>query len=490
MDGTPDLSHLRDELQRFSKDDVPMIGSFSSGSNVTGIRTPVKNIAKLLHAFGAYAFFDYAGVGAYVDIDMKGTHDSYGDNSLDAIFLSPHKFIGGPGASGVLVARRKLFDKAFDIKTELASTPAGGTVDIVTKTVSTYSKDIEYREDAGTPNILGDIRAGLAFRVKEMVGDENIEKLENIHCSLALNAWRSNDAIALMGANRVSYHFATRRVSIFSFNILSPVELKNAPQSPSSTTMDLHQGKTLKELIAEPLIKTANMGSIDSTKMFVPLHYNFVIALLNDLYGIQGRGGCSCAGPLGWDLFEFGDELNDEIMSCFECPAFKPGWARVNLNYFISQHETKFIIEAINQISKYGWLLLPLYVHDLKTGIFVHHSLVTDDGEIIEKQKLESASLYDLTFESFVQGMNSKVKAKFPKRMPVSEERPRMSYMNVLREAKKIYRREARRSNGSRNVRNFTTRSLSQIKSKKMSENIWWLLPSKAEEYLMMRNQK
>ncbi|GFH58066.1 aminotransferase class V-fold PLP-dependent enzyme [Chaetoceros tenuissimus] len=490
FDGTPDLNHLRDELQSFSKDNVPMIGSFSSGSNVTGMKTPVKSIAKLLHGFGAYAFFDYAGVGAYVDIDMKGTHDSSGDNSLDAIFLSPHKFVGGPGASGVLVARRKLFDRAFDIKTELASTPAGGTVDIVTKTVSTYSKDIEYREDAGTPNILGDIRAGLAFRVKEMIGCNTIENLENIHCSLALNAWRSNNAIALMGGNRVSYHFATRRVSIFSFNILSPFELKNSPQSPSSTAMDLRHGKTLKGLIAEPLNKVANMGSINSTNTFVPLHYNFVIALLNDLYGIQGRGGCSCAGPLGWDLFEFDDKLNDELMSCFECSAFKPGWARVNLNYFISQHETTFIIEAINQISKYGWLLLPLYVHDLKSGTFVHHSLIDDDGEIMEKQKLESTSLYDLTFESFVQGTKSKAKATFPKRMPISEERPRSSYMNVLREAKKIYRREATRNTSSRNVRNFTSRSLSHIEDGKLSENIWWLLPSEAEEYLMMRNQK
>lgn len=467
-----------------------MIGSFSSGSNVTGIRTPVKSIAKLLHDFGAYAFFDYAGVGAYVDIDMKGTHDSSGDNSLDAVFLSPHKFIGGSGASGVLVARRKLFDKAFDIETELASTPAGGTVDMVNKTLAKYSKDIEHREDAGTPNILGDIRAGLAFRVKEMVGCETIGKLENIHCSLALNAWRSNNAIALMGANRVSYHFATRRVSIFSFNILSPVELNDKPNSPSSAAMDLYQGKSLKKLMAEPLNKIANMGSIDSAKMFVPLHYNFVIALLNDLYGIQGRGGCSCAGPLGWDLFELGDKLNDELMSFFECSAFKLGWARVNLNYFISHHEARFITEAINQISKYGWLLLPLYVHDLETGTFVHHSLVDDDGEIIEKQKLESTSLYDLTFESFVQGTKSKTKATFPKRMSVSEERPRSSYMNVLREAKKIYRREAVRNSSSRNVRNYTTRSLSHIKDKTMSENIWWLLPSEAEAYLMMRNQK
>lgn len=324
IDGTPDLKHLKGQLQKFSKENAPMIGSFSAGSNVTGIRTPVKSIAKLLHEHGAYAFFDYAGVGAYVSIDMKGNTESPGDESIDAAFLSPHKFIGGPGASGVLVARRKLFNKAFDIETDLASVPAGGTVDLVNKDHAQYSTNIEHREDSGTPNILGDIKAGLAFRVKEMVGCKTIEKLENIHCSLALNAWRSNKAVALMGANHVSYHFATRRVSIFSFNILSPIELDIRPKSPSNASTDVYNDIGLGQLFAEPLNKIANMGSIDSDNLFVPLHYNFVIALLNDLYGIQGRGGCSCAGPLAWDLFDFEGKLDDALMGCFQVSSFKP----------------------------------------------------------------------------------------------------------------------------------------------------------------------
>ncbi|GFH45190.1 hypothetical protein CTEN210_01664 [Chaetoceros tenuissimus] len=488
IDGTPDLKYLKGQLQKFSKENAPMIGSFSAGSNVTGIRTPVKSIAKLLHEHGAYVFFDYAGVGAYVSIDMKGNTESPGDESINAAFLSPHKFIGGPGASGVLVACCKLFNKAFDIETDLASVPAGGTVDLVNKDHAQYSTNIEHREDSGTLNILGDIKAGLAFRVKEMVGCETIEKLENIHCSLALNAWRSNKAVALMGANHVSYHFATRRVSIFSFNILSPIELDIRPKSPSNASTDVYNDIGLGQLFAEPLNKIASMGSIDSDNLFVPLHYNFVIALLNDLYGIQGRGGCSCAGPLAWDLFDFEGKLDDALIGCFQVSSFKPGWARVNLNYFISHHEATFICKAINQISKYGWLLLPLYVHDLESGTFVHHSLIDDEGQVISTTKVKSSSLRDLTFESFMQGTKQKSKATFPKPKSISEERPRSFYTNLLREAKKIYKEEALRST-SCNVHNFTKQSLAYIEDKKMSDNIWWLLPLAVEEYLMERNK-
>ena len=273
-----------------------MIGSFSAGSNVTGIKSPVRSISKLLHKYKAYAFFDYAGVGAYVEIDMKGSADPNENDSIDAAFFSPHKFIGGPGSSGVLIARHVLFHEAFDIKTEYASTPGGGTIDLVTRDMNKYSENIEYREDAGTPNILGNIRAGLAFKVKELVGSETVERLENTHCAVALNAWRSNPAIALMGANRVSYHFATRRVSIFSFNILSPIEVDygRKPESPRSATTDFagNTSESLPKLIATALSRTANIGTVEIDYLHMPLHYNFVIALLNDVYGIQGRGGC------------------------------------------------------------------------------------------------------------------------------------------------------------------------------------------------------
>ena len=140
---------------------------------------------------------------SYVKVDIKGD-DGDDSSSMDATFFSPHKFIGGPGSSGLLVARNELFYKAFDIETSKASTPGGGTIDYVHRRNHKYSREIEYREDAGMPGILQAIKAGLAFKVKEMVGVETIEKLEHVHCALALNAWRSKPFIALMGADRVS----------------------------------------------------------------------------------------------------------------------------------------------------------------------------------------------------------------------------------------------------------------------------------------------
>lgn len=133
-------------------------------------------------------------------------------------------------------------------------------------------------------------------------------------------------------------------------------------------------------------------------------------------------------------------------------------------------------------------MLLPLYAHDLESGTFVHHSLIDDEGQVISTTKVKSSSLRDLTFESFMQGTKQKSKATFPKPKSISEERPRSFYTNLLREAKKIYKEEALRST-SRNVRNFTKQSLAYIEDKKMSDNIWWLLPSAVEEYLMKRNK-
>jgi selenocysteine lyase/cysteine desulfurase len=451
-----------------------------------------------LHKYGAYAFFDYAGVGAYVEVDMQGKSEGIDDGSLDAAYFSPHKMVGGPGSSGILVARNKLFEKAFDVETNQASTPAGGTIEIVTRNTHTYSKDIEYREDSGTPGILQDIRSGLAFKVKEMVGCQNIEKLEHIHCSLALNAWTPNPYIALMGADRMSYHFATRRVSIFSFNILSSV-----PAVPPTKS----RGGYLQGIVLSSLNDLANVGSfIEKENLYMmPLHFNFVIALLNDLYGIQGRGGCSCAGPYGFgDLLQIDDKKVDfDTVSQF--PASKPGWARVNLNYFISKHEVTFITEAVNQIAKYGWMLLPQYVQDTQSGRYIHHTLIDNDGN--EKKThppssssskndvLFSRSLHDLRFEQILQNegsqnsqSNQMMKASIPEVKYETIDRPRSSYFKVLREAMKLYKKEADRTIKRTHVRNFTSSSLAKVSMNKeeMNKSIWWLLPTQAEEILLV----
>jgi selenocysteine lyase/cysteine desulfurase len=481
-DGTPDLDHLERELIKYSAEQVPMIGSFSAGSNVTGIRAPVRSICKLLHSYGAYAFFDYAGVGAYVEVDIGSDGD---ESSIDAAFFSPHKFIGGPGASGVLVARTKLFHGAFDIKTVNASAPGGGTVGYVFRHKHTFAEDIAYREDAGTPGVLQDIRAGLAFKVKEMMGSESIEVLENMHTMMALNAWGSNPSIALMGADRISYHTVTRRVPIFSFNIISPV--KRFSKSTDTTNVSLEKFFPMK------LSNLANIGALESSNEFkIPLHYNFVIALLNDVYGIQGRGGCSCAGPYSMDLFDFDAEaMPESVMSCFDAAMFKPGWARVNLNYFIGRHEVHFITEAVNQISKYGWILLPLYVQDVKSGKFIHHTKINDNGD--EKVETMTCSLNDLKFETSADGANEVMKASYNEPTCLLEDRERSSYIKVLNDAKEIYKRELRKETATRpsKILNFTSESASYLQDNEvLKENIWWLLPEQAERHIQYFNLK
>ena len=476
-DGTPDLAHLEKELIKYSTERVPMIGSFSAGSNVTGIRAPVRTICKLLHSYGAYAFFDYAGVGAYVKVDIRGTDGN--EDSIDAAFFSPHKFIGGPGASGVLVARTKLFHGAFDIKTVNASAPGGGTIGYVFRHKHTFAEDITYREDAGTPGVLQDIRAGLAFKVKELMGCESIEVLENMHTMMALNAWGSNPSIALMGADRISCHTATRRVPIFSFNIMSPV--KRFGRLADTTSVSLKKSFPMK------LSNLANIGAVENSgECYIPLHYNFVIALLNDIYGIQGRGGCSCAGPYSMDLFDFDAKaMPESVIRCFDLASFKPGWARVNLNYFIGRHEVYFITEAVNQISKYGWVLLPLYVQDVKSGKFIHHTKINSNGQ--EKVESVTCSLNDLKFESSMDETNQGMKANYNKPTCLLEERKRTSYIKVLNDAKDIYRRELIKETATRpsKVLNFTSDSDSYLQDDEvLRENIWWLLPKQAEKHI------
>eukprot|EP01024_Parvocaulis_polyphysoides_P026699 TRINITY_DN2428_c0_g1_i10.p1 TRINITY_DN2428_c0_g1~~TRINITY_DN2428_c0_g1_i10.p1 ORF type:complete len:446 (-),score=67.34 TRINITY_DN2428_c0_g1_i10:716-2053(-) len=304
------------------------IGSFSAGSNVTGIVTDVEKITRILHDNGALAFFDFAGTGAYVPIDVS---------NKDAIFLSPHKFIGGPGSSGVLVFRRSIY------QAKVPSVPAGGTVSYVTPKQHWYVEDIEAREEGGTPPILQAIRAALAIRFKQVVGEDLIEQLEKKMIDKFLQALSLQELnIFLIGSDRPVY-WKHPRVSIFSF--LIPYHDPMHPQQKA-------------------------------------LHHNYVAALLNDLYGIQSRSGCFCAGPYGHRLFDtiFGDV--DRFSRAIQplvvekgLEALKWGWVRINLNYFIGNDEVDYIINAIIQISQHAWKLLPQYSVDLQTGLWKHNAL-------------------------------------------------------------------------------------------------------------------
>jgi selenocysteine lyase/cysteine desulfurase len=311
LDGHIDLHHLEEELIKYA--DRPLkIGSFSAASNVTGIGTDTRAVAALLHKHGALSFWDFAAAGPYVKIEMND-----GDASKDAVFLSPHKFIGGPGTPGVLVAKRALF------KNRVPVMPGGGTVMYVNPVEHRYLADPQHREEGGTPAIVEAIRAGLVFQLKEEVGSQTIRDREEDFIKRAIASWSKNDNLEILG-NRDAW-----RLSIVSFVIR-------------------HGGQYL--------------------------HHNFVVALLNDLFGIQARGGCSCAGPYGHRLLgidlEFSKEFEREVLR--GCEGIKPGWVRVNFNYFLGETQFQFLLDAIHLIANEGWKLLPHYVFEPLTGMWRH----------------------------------------------------------------------------------------------------------------------
>ena len=410
-DGTPDLACLERQLKKHANKGVPLIGSFSAGSNVTGIRSPVHRITQLLHKFKAYAFFDFAGTGAYVDINM-----SYG---MDAIFMSPHKLVGGPGSAGLLIAKKNLFVNAFGVETKTPSAPGGGTVTFVTRTDHSFTENIESREDAGTPAILQAIKAGLVFKVKQLVGSESIEELEKGHIYAALEAWKSDPKISLLGSDKSAYYDLSKRVSIFSFNIVS--KLPN-----------------------------------------IVLHHNFVAALLNDIYGIQARGGCSCAGPYGSDVLGIPPKVATSLKKWVDqgLEVMKPGWCRVNFNYFIDSTERGFIIEAVQQIAEHGWKILPEYVINPRTGQFVHR----------ERANICSPAPYLL--DNMVNFSKSET-ADFDFSTPKSHsggERTEIEYKMTMKEAVGLY--ERRRKARDKPLNDFTESINIDHK------DIWFLLPS------------
>ncbi len=327
-DGHIDQEQLLARLEEYA--DRPLkIGSFSAASNVTGITTDVSGISRLLHQHGALAFWDYAAAAPYVEIAMRRDD---ADDHIDAIFLSPHKFIGGPGTPGVLVARRELFSNTVPV------VPGGGTVAYVNPVDHAYLTSIEHREEGGTPAIVEAIRCGLVFQLKEAVGVETIAAREHALIQRAISRWSANDCIEVLG------NHAAERLSIVSFVVR---HCASGPDGASSTRY---------------------------------LHHNLVVALLNDVFGIQSRGGCSCAGPYGHRLLgidlETSHEFEREITT--GCEGIKPGWVRVNFNYFIDDTVADFILAAVEWVATHGHRLVPQYRFEPATGLWTHASGLVD----------------------------------------------------------------------------------------------------------------
>ena len=323
--GGVDLEALQSALDKYA--DRPLkIGSFSAASNVTGIRTDVDAVTRLLHKNNALSFWDYAAAGPYVAIDVQG---SDGLSSKDALFISPHKFVGGPGTPGILIVRRSLLPEGQPAVT------GGGTVSWVSPARHTYLPAGERREEAGTPAIVESVRAGMAFALKDQVGADTIEAREASWIARVFARWADNRNIQILGGTEAD------RVSIVSLHLL-------------------HEGK--------------------------PLHHGFVVALLNDLFGIQVRGGCSCAGPYGHHLLHLTDEQStaiEKLVSEGES-ILKPGWVRLNFNYFLDEETVDYLIDAIELIADYGHRMLPYYQYDTSGGVWRYQGEEADAPMALE----------------------------------------------------------------------------------------------------------
>ncbi len=310
-DGRLDLSDLearaRDHAGRPLK-----IGAFSAASNVTGALTDVGAVARILHAHGFLACADYAAAGPYVPIDM---HPADPAERLDAVFISTHKFMGGCEGSGLLVAHRDLF------RSRVPERPGGGTVDYVAafeKLFVDYTSHLSEREEGGTPDILGDLRAGLAFQVKAAAGPERILAHDLALGAAAVARLRRHPRLTLYGPDGP-------RLPILSFNV---------------------EG----------------------------LHHDLASVLLDQLFGIQNRAGCGCAGPYGHKLLgvdEARSALHRLAISAGTL-ALKPGWVRLSLPWYATPDEVEYLLAAVEFLADHGEAFVPLYRLGWRDGVWHH----------------------------------------------------------------------------------------------------------------------
>lgn len=318
-----DLDRLRDELEKY-KDRKNKIGSFTACSNVTGVHTPYHEMARLMHEYGGVAFIDFAASAPYETINM---HPANPMEKLDAIYFSPHKFLGGPGSSGVLI-----FDKGLYKMHGPPDQPGGGTVDWTNPWGEyKYIDDIEAREDGGTPGFLQAIKASLAMELKERMGTENIAKREKYLTEKAFEKLPDIPGINILANN------VRNRLGVISF-------------------------------------------------YFDHIHFNLVVKLLNDLYGIQVRGGCACAGTYGHYLLDVTYDKSHEITSLISSGdlSLKPGWIRLSLHPTMTGDELDYIVSAIREVGLHHEKWSKDYIYNNKTNEFRHRNEPADKSVIIK----------------------------------------------------------------------------------------------------------
>lgn len=309
--GGPDLDVL--EAALIAARGRCVVGAFSAASNVTGIVTDTDRVTRLLKRHGALAVWDYAGGAPYLTIDMRAGTDA----QKDAVVVSAHKFPGGPGASGVMIVR-----KAACCASRMFQ-PGGGTVKFVSPTAHDYSCDIATREEAGTPNVVGDIRAALCFMVKAAIGQA---RLDTRHAQLrarALAVWGENPNMQIMGNAQAP------ALPIFSFRV-----------------------------------RNSARGGY--------LHHQLFTRLLSDVYGIQARGGCACAGPYAHRLLGIGEAESEAIRAAIQRgeEMEKPGWTRLNLSALMDDAKADLVIAAVDALARNPYPMADAYCCDEATARF------------------------------------------------------------------------------------------------------------------------
>ena len=301
------------------------IGSFSAASNVSGIITDVYAVARVLHRHDALAFFDFSASAPYVRIDMRHDQESY----FDGVFFSPHKYLGGPGSSGLLVIRDAIYRSDLP-----PSVSGGGTVVFVNARDQDYVNDIEEREKAGTPGILQTIRAALAIDLQHELGIERIQEREHELFSRAVERIGRLGNVEIIGDAPPE-----DRLAIFSFNLRTP------------------EGY---------------------------LHPRFVVRLLNDLFGIQSRAGCSCAGPYGHRLLHIDPDTSERYRRYIRSGSsgIKPGWVRLNFHYLMSDEDFDYVCSAVEFVAEHGEHFLGDYRFDLTSGAWEHRDENRDTATV------------------------------------------------------------------------------------------------------------
>jgi selenocysteine lyase/cysteine desulfurase len=297
------------------KDRTIKIASVIGGSNVTGLQTPYHDIARLMHKHGGVCFVDFACSAPYVSMDM---HPEDEEAQLDAIFFSPHKFLGGPGTSGVLVFNKKLY------KNMVPDCPGGGTVSWTNPWGEhKYIDNIEDREDGGTPGFLQTIKAALAIKLKEQMGVDKILKREHELVTTIFERLEPISNIKILAGQHKN------RLGVISFYIED-------------------------------------------------LHFNLAVKLLNDKFGIQTRGGCSCAGTYGHFLLHVDQKMSHELTNEISIGDLvrKPGWIRMSIHPTTTNAEIEYVCDSIIALAKHHKSWAKDYDYSKLNNEFIHKSMI------------------------------------------------------------------------------------------------------------------